>query len=116
VSSQYLRTYSRTYWKKSSGEAVVWAGVCLGEELVEVVARQHKLPIGAQRRRSSSDEARWTSANHNGVWLVVTPDNISWPTRDQNVDATIGSTMRSGGGLRAMTTGGMRHPDLDALD
>jgi hypothetical protein len=79
---------------------VVWVGVRLGEELAEVVARQHKLPIGAHVRRSSSDEARWTSATHSGVWLVVTPDNISRPTRGPNVDATIGSTMRSRGGLR----------------
>jgi hypothetical protein len=32
---------------------------------------------------------------------VVHEDKISWPTRGPNVDSTIGSTMRSGGGVRA---------------
>jgi hypothetical protein len=55
VSSQYVRTYS-----DGSGGEGVWAGVGLGEELVEVMARQHKLPIRAHRkeeleRRSSMD-------------------------------------------------------------
>ena len=87
-----------------AARGVVWAGVGLGEELVEVMARQHKLPIGAHRkeeleRRSSMDirHPQWSM-------LVVTPDNISWPTRGPNVDATIGSTMRSRGGLRAKST------------
>jgi hypothetical protein len=48
---------------------------------VEVVARQHKLRSELIVRRSSSDEARWTSATHSGAWRVVTPDNTSWPTR-----------------------------------
>jgi hypothetical protein len=55
-------------------------------------------------RRSSSDEARWASATHSGVWLVVMPDNISWPARGPNVDPTIRSTIRSRGGLRAKST------------
>ena len=69
MSSQYVRTYSRTYWEGSAARGVVWAGVGLGEELVEVVARQHKLPIGAHRteeleRRSSMDirHPQWSMA------------------------------------------------------
>jgi hypothetical protein len=43
-----------------AARGVVWAGVDLGEELVEVMARQRKLPIGAHRKgelvgRSSMD-------------------------------------------------------------
>ncbi len=63
MSSQYVRTY-RT---GQAARGVVWAGVGLGEELVEVMARQHKLPIGAHRkeelkRRSSMDirHPRWS--------------------------------------------------------
>src|SRR5688572_23307678 len=47
---------------------------------MEVVARQHQLPIGAHRkeeleRRSSMDirHPQWSA-------LVITPDNVSWPT------------------------------------
>jgi hypothetical protein len=103
--SQYVRTYYvRELRTGQAARGVVWAGVGLGEELVEVMARQHKLPIGAHRkeeleRRSSMDirHPQWSM-------LVVTPDNISWPTRGPNVDATIGSTMRSRGGIRAKST------------
>jgi hypothetical protein len=51
-----------------------------------------------------------------GVWLVVTPDNISsWPTRGPNADATIGSTMRSQAAPGRRCAGGRwcccsRHP------
>jgi hypothetical protein len=95
VSSQYVRTYSRTYSDGSGGEGCGLGGCRSWQELVEVMARQHKLPIGAHRneeleRRTSMDirHPQWSM-------LVVTPDNISWPTRGPNVDATIGSTMRS---------------------
>jgi hypothetical protein len=111
VCSQYVRTYSRTYWEGSGGEGV-WSG------RVSVLARSWWRSWRANTscrselivRRSSSDEARWTSATHTGVWLVVTPDNLSWPTRGPNVDATIGSTMRSRGatGRKAPVTEAIR--------
>jgi hypothetical protein len=53
VEGQYRRGRPRVVhgvWKRQAARGVVWAGVGLGEELVEVVARQHKLPIGAHRK------------------------------------------------------------------
>ena len=112
MSSQYVRTYSRTYWERVRRREV-WSG------RVSVLARNWwrsgRVNTSCRSelivRRSSSDEARWTSTTHSGVWLVVTPDNISWPTRGPNVDATIGSTMRSRGGLRAKSTCNWSHSE-----
>ena len=101
MSSQYVRTYSRTYWEGSAARGVVWAGVGLGEELVEVVVHQRRLAIGAHRQKELERRSSMDIRHHSGVWLVITSDNMSSPTRSPNGDATIGSTTRSQGGLKA---------------
>jgi hypothetical protein len=104
VSSQYVRAYSRTNSDGSGGEGCglggcrPWRGAGGGHGAsTQAADRAHR---NEELERRSSKDIR------HPLWsmLVVTPDNISWPTRGPNVDATIGSTMRSRGGLRAKST------------
>ena len=82
-----------------SGRVSVWRGAG-GDR----AASNTNCRSGLIVRSSSNDKADGHPRPIVECGRLVTPDNISWPTRGPNVDATVGSSMRSRGGLKGKST------------